>query len=155
MSFLSWYEDGESCRKAGNTEARSCTRNTEGTMKSLCSPCLLCVLCVPLWSGEHQIVGFGRHPVSVLAFPLDMAANRVGQRHTNWLASQIFFPRPHQIVHYSFGGVARVIHPTTGVDQLAVANCHSAPRVPGGSLRRRVCYRPAEQMLRSKQPHAA
>ena len=46
-----------------------------------------------------EIACLPRHPVSILAIPLYIAANRIGLRDTDGLTARCFFKRPFQIVH--------------------------------------------------------
>ena len=40
-------------------------------------------------SALNQVAGFGRHPVRFLAIPLDVAADRIGQRDSNGFSCQV------------------------------------------------------------------
>src|SRR5207245_1731255 len=68
----------------------------------------------------HQIAGVSRHPVGILAFPLDIAADGIGHRRAHRLPGQVFLQGSLEIIDRHLGPVARIVHSSSGVDELPV-----------------------------------
>ena len=70
--------------------------------------------------GLDEVAGVAGHPVGILADPLDVAADGIGQRRADGFAGQMLSQRVRQIVDRHFVRLARIVDAAAGVDELAV-----------------------------------
>jgi hypothetical protein len=69
---------------------------------------------------KDEITRFGGHPVGVLAFPLDVAAQGVGQGDADRLPGEMLRKSAVEVVDLHLAGILGIVYSASSVDEFAI-----------------------------------